>query len=392
MNKTNLLLTSIFTFIFISGIFAQTVEPNMTFETEKHNFGKIKESGGNVTYQFTFTNMGSEAIVINDVKTSCGCTTPSWSKKPVAPGEKGHVKAVFNPYNRPGTFHKTITVKSNAANNPVVLHVSGEVIPKVKDIADEYRYQIGPIKMKKNNVHYSGIYNTETKEQKIEIINVSKEPVKIGFNEKRRMPAHLTIVCQPEILAANQKGILTFTYDASKKNDWGYVYDRIYMNFNGDSESKNRMNISAVIKEKYSQEMIDNPPVFTHINDKTFDFGTLKQGETVEHIFTFKNTGKNDLIIRKTKASCGCTAVQLGDKVIKPGQESSIKAIFNSRGKKGKQHKSITVTTNIPDVAGQPKKSQVILMVKGMVEVPVTNNVQNSNKPAKIINEGIKKK
>jgi len=248
------------------------------------------------------------------------------------------------------------------------------------------------IKMKKNNVHYSGIYNTETKEQKIEIINVSKEPVKIGFNEKRRMPAHLTIVCQPEILAANQKGILTFTYDASKKNDWGYVYDRIYMNFNGDSESKNRMNISAVIKEKYSQEMIDNPPVFTHINDKTFDFGTLKQGESVEHIFTFKNTGKNDLIIRKTKASCGCTAVQLGDKVIKPGQESSIKAIFNSRGKKGKQHKSITVTTNIPDVAGQPKKSQVILMVKGMVEVPVTNNVQNSNKPTKIINEGIKKK
>ncbi len=138
--------------------------------------------------------------------------------------------------------------------------------------------------------------------------------------------------------------------------------------------------------------MIDNSPVFTHINDKTFDFGIIKQGETVEYIFTFKNTGKNDLIIRKTKASCGCTAVRLGDKVIKPGQESSIKAVFNSRGKKGKQHKSITVTTNIPDVAGQPKNSQVILMVKGMVEVPVTNNVQNSNKPTKIINEGVKKK
>ncbi len=392
MNKNNLLYTFVFFFIFISGIFAQTVEPNMTFETEKHNFGKIKESAGNVTHQFTFTNMGAEAIVINNVKTSCGCTTPSWSKKPVAPGEKGYIKAVFNPYNRPGTFHKTITINSNAENNPVILHITGEVIPKAKDIADEYRYQIGPIKLKKNNVHFSEINNTETKKQQIEIINVSKETVQIGFNEKRRMPAHLTITCKPISLAPNQKGVLSFTYDASKKNDWGYVYDRIYMNFNGDSDSKNRMNISAVIKESYTQEMIDNPPVFTHINGKDFDFGTLKQGESVEHIFTFKNTGKNDLIIRKTKASCGCTAVQLGDKVIKPGEESSIKAVFNSRGKKGKQHKSITVTTNIPDVEGQVKKSQVILMIKGMVEVPETNNVQNTNKPTKVIDGSVKHK
>jgi len=387
MNKINLLFSVVFTFIFMGNIFAQTVEPNMTFNTEKHDFGKIKESGGNVEFQFAFTNLGAEPIVINDVKSTCGCTTPSWSKKPVAPGEKGYIKAVFNPYNRPGVFHKSITVKSNAKNSPVTLHISGEVIPKAKDIADEYRYQIGPIKMKKNNVHFSGIYNTEKKEEKIEIINVSKEPVKIGFNEKRRMPAHLTIICKPETLAPNQKGVLFFTYDASKKNDWGYVYDRIYLNFNGNNDSKNRMNVSAIIKEKFTQEMIDNPPVFTPISDKTYDFGTIKQGETIEHVFTFKNTGKNDLIIRKTKASCGCTAVQLGDKVVKPGQESSIKAIFNSRGKRGKQHKSITITTNIPDIEGQAKKSQIILMVKGTVEVPETGNNQNNT-----IKNDVKKK
>ncbi|MCF6365942.1 MAG: DUF1573 domain-containing protein [Bacteroidales bacterium] len=381
MNKINLLFS--FIFIFTSSIFAQTVEPNMTFETEKHDFGKIKESGGNVEFQFTFTNLGSKPIVINDVKSTCGCTTPSWSKKPIAPGEKGYIKTVFNPYNRPGVFHKSVTVNSNAKNSPVTLHISGEVIPKSQDIADEYRYQIGPVKLKKNNVHFSEIYNTETKKDKIEIINVSKETVKIGFNEKRRMPAHLTVICKPETLAPNQKGVIFFTYDASKKNDWGYVYDRIYLNFNGNNDSKNRMNVSAIIKEKFSQDMIDNPPVFTPIGNKTYDFGKIKQGETVEHIFTFKNTGKNDLIIRKTKASCGCTAVQLGDKVVKPGEESSIKAIFNSRGKRGNQHKSITVTTNIPDVEGQPKRSQIILMVKGIIEVPETGNNNTVKKGVK---------
>ncbi len=382
MNKLSLKLTFAFISIFISGILAQTVEPKMVFETEKHDFGKIKEKGGKVEFTFSFTNMGSEPLIINDVKSSCGCTTPSWSKKPVAPGTKGFIKAVYNPLNRPGTFHKTVTVKSNAKNSPITLQITGEVNAGPADIADEYRYSLGPIRMKIRNINFSNIYNDEIKKQEVEIINTSNENVKIGFNSKRRMPNHLKIKCEPETLAPKQKGKIIFTYDASKKNDWGYVYDRVYLSFNDKQEAKNRINISATIKEKFTQEMIDNPPVFTIIGEKTHDFGTLKQGEVTEHIFKFKNTGKNDLIIRKTKASCGCTTALLGDKVIKPGQESSIKAIFNSRGKRGNQHKSITITTNIPDVAGQPKRSQVVLLMKGVVEVPKkeTPNTNNNQK------------
>lgn len=385
MNKLSLQLTFAFISIFISGILAQTVEPKMVFGTTKHDFGKIKEKGGKVDVTFTFTNMGAEPIVINDVKSSCGCTTPSWSKKPVAPGAKGSITAVYNPLHRPGKFHKTVTITSNAKNSPITLQITGEVEVGPKDIADEYRYELGPIRMKNRNINFSNINNDETKKQTVEVINTSNENVKIGFNTKRRMPAHLMIKCDPETLAPNQKGIITFTYDASKKNDWGYVYDRVYVSFNDKSEAKNRINISATIKEKYTQEIIDNPPVFTAIGEKTFDFGTLKQGETTQHVFKFKNTGKNDLIIRKIKTSCGCTAATVGSKTIKPGEESSIKAVFNSRGKRGNQHKSITVTTNIPDVQGQAKQSQVVLLMKGVVEVPkketpkVKTNQQNNN-------------
>jgi len=370
MNKLSLQLTIALITIFISGILAQTIEPKIVFETEKHDFGKIKEKGGKVEFKFTFTNMGSEPLIINDVKSSCGCTTPSWSKKPIPSGQKGYISASFNPTNRPGTFNKSITIKSNSKNSPTVLHILGEVIPKPKDIADEYRYSMGPIKMKKINTNFSDIYNTDIRKKYIDIINISDSTIKIGFNEHRRIPSHLKIICSPNIIKPKQTAVITITYDAKKKNDWGYVYDRIYVNFNGKTDYKYKLNVSALIKERVSQEIIDNPPVFTIIGEKTFNFGTLKQGEITEHIFRFKNTGKNNLIIRKTKASCGCTAVQLGDKIIKPGAESSIKAIFNSRGKRGNQHKSITITTNIPDIEGQAKRSQIILMMKGMVEVP----------------------
>ncbi len=380
MKTKNILTAIILIGISYIGINAQTVLPKMVFQTTSHNFGKIKEAGGKVEFTFTFKNMGSEPIVINGVSSSCGCTTPMWSKEPVPPSGTGYVKAVFNPINRPGKFHKTVTVKSNAENSPVTLQINGEVSPKTSPVAEEYRFQMGPIRMKKRNIHFPEIYKNETKNAEIEIINTSQEPVTITFNKNRTMPRHIKISCSPETLQPNQKGIIKVSYNAAEKNDWGYVYDRIYLSFNGSMDYNNRLNVSAVIKEHFTKEMIDNPPVFTLISDKTYDFGTINQNDVIEHIFKFKNTGKNDLIIRKIKSSCGCTAATVGSKVIKPGEESSIKAVFNSRGKRGVQHKSITITTNIPEVPGKPGKTQVVLMLKGMVNVPGQNKANPNNK------------
>ncbi|NPA67058.1 MAG: DUF1573 domain-containing protein [Chlorobi bacterium] len=386
--KTKIIFPAVIFFIILyAGIFAQTVAPKMVFNTTVHDFGKIKETGGKVEYSFIFVNMGSEPLVINDVGSTCGCTVPVWTKQPVAPGEKGFVKAVFDPIHRPGKFHKTITVKSNAENSPVTLQINGEVIPKPSPLAEEYRYQMGPVRLKKRNLHFSEIYNTEKKTGTIEIINTSDQPVKITFNKNRIMPKYLKVSCSPETLNPNQKGVISITYDAAQKNDWGYVYDRLYLSFNDQTDYKNRINISAVIKEHFTPEQIANPPVFTLLSDKTYNFGTIKQGDVIEHIFKFKNTGKSDLIIRKIKSSCGCTAATVGSKTIKPGEESSIKAVFNSRGKRGVQHKSITITTNIPEVEGQPGKSQVILMMTGKVEVPEKQENANKNKPKQEIHK-----
>ncbi len=364
------LLFSFFAIFIILNSNAQTVSPKMVFETSSHDFNKIKEDGGKVEYTFVFKNMGSEPVIINKVKSTCGCTTPDWSKEPVAPGNTGKIRVVYNPLNRPGKFYKTVTITSNAENSPVTLKISGEVLPKTVSVEETYRYQTGPVRMKKNNAHFKDIYQNETRMQKIELINTSKETVKIYFNKNRSLPKHLKITCTPESLKPNEKGIITVIYNAAEKNDWGYVYDRIYLSFNDDNSSKHRLNVSAVIKEHFTPEQIANPPVFTPISAKTYNFGTVKQGDVIEHIFTFKNTGKNDLIIRKSKASCGCTAVSLGSKIIKPGEEGSIKAVFNTRGKRGKQTKSINLTTNIPESKDGSVKSKVVLLLTGFVETP----------------------
>lgn len=88
--------------------------PKIKFVELSHDFGNIKE-GTQATYEFKFTNTGTAPLVLESVQASCGCTTPEWSKEPIAPGKTGKVIATFNSSGRPGTFTKTITVTYNGA-------------------------------------------------------------------------------------------------------------------------------------------------------------------------------------------------------------------------------------------------------------------------------------
>ncbi len=101
----------------------------IVFENTLHDFGNINE-GTMATYEFIFTNTGKVPLVISNVQPSCGCTTPEWSREPIAPGAKGKVKAIYNTYGRPGNFQKYVTVKSNAVTGSVDLTIKGVVITK----------------------------------------------------------------------------------------------------------------------------------------------------------------------------------------------------------------------------------------------------------------------
>lgn len=92
----------------------------------------------------------------------------------------------------------------------------------------------------------------------------------------------------------------------------------------------------------------DGRPLHSSIDfDKDFfDFGTLKQGEVISHIFKFKNTGNIPLIIHDVIPSCGCTKTEPSEDIIKPNNEATLEVIFDSKGWYGSQYKSVTVVTN----------------------------------------------
>jgi hypothetical protein len=106
--------------------FAVFSQGKFQFETNSHDFGSVVE-GDLATHVFKFTNVGNAPIVMTNVRASCGCTTPEWSKAPVLPGKEGIIKAVYNSKGRPGNFTKSITITSNASQPVKSLKISGVV-------------------------------------------------------------------------------------------------------------------------------------------------------------------------------------------------------------------------------------------------------------------------
>lgn len=363
MNRNSILLLLLF---FAFSLQAQQVGPNISFDELEHDFGQIQENKGVVKYTFEFTNTGNQPLILNNVRASCGCTTPSYSREPVLPGARGNVQVAFNPNGRSGPFIKQVTITSNANDPTVILRIKGNIIEGEKTIEEIYRYKMGDIRLKRRNIYIPQIEPDEVKSADVEIINVSDKPVSVSFNN---VPSYITMETVPAKLAPGAKGVLKATFDASAVNDWGSVNKWILFSTDGQNYS-HRMVVSANIQEDFSKltsEELANAPVAA-FSESRYDFGNINEGSVVKHDFILENKGKSDLIIRKVTASCGCTAVQPSKTMVKPGEQVPITVKFNSRGRSGQQNKTVTVITN------DPKNFKTILWIKGKVENLTSQN------------------
>jgi len=125
MKRIFLLLMVVFATSLVS---AQQREASITVVGDAvYDFGDIKESDGSVSHIFTVLNNGELPLVITRVLASCGCTTPDWSKEPIAPGKTGEIKVTYDTAGRPGPFTKTISVYSNGKTGNYVLTIKGDV-------------------------------------------------------------------------------------------------------------------------------------------------------------------------------------------------------------------------------------------------------------------------
>jgi len=359
--KKLLYFSSILAFLCAGNIYAQK-KAAIKFDKTELDFGTVKEEGGKVKGRYTFTNVGDDTLKIINVKPTCGCTAVEWTKTGVLPKKSGYVDVEFDPVQRPGVFNKGIAVTTNDPSQQMInLIVKGNVTPKPKSVTDLYPVVLGNLRMESSQFNFGNTKNTEVRTDTIKVLNIWNKNITLGFKD---VPVYINVKAIPETLKPNKDGMIILSYDVTKRDEFGYVFDRLLMTTNDSIQPEKSINITQSINEDFSkmtpEELAKAPKI--KFDNTTFDFGTAKQGDKVECTFTFKNEGENDLVIRKVKASCGCTATNPEKTLLKKGEESKITATFNTSGREGKQYKTVTVITN------DPSNPTITLNLQGNVE------------------------
>ena len=221
-----------------AGLTIVAAQPEITFRELIHDFGTFPEETGKVSHTFEFTNTGKNDLIIQNVKASCGCTAPNWTKTPIKPGETGTIEVVYNAANRPRAFSQSVTVTSNAKE--ARLTIKGNVVPKAARVEDQFPFDMNGLRARHQNVYLNNVEFPSSRTERVEVINTTQNPITLSF---RGVPSFLTVKASPATLQANERGTIDITLDAKAANTLGTISQEFTVVINGEVVDDKRFRI-----------------------------------------------------------------------------------------------------------------------------------------------------
>ena len=329
-------------------LFAQRAEP-ILFTEKVHDFGEIQENGGKVEFEFTFTNNTARAIKIVTVDASCGCTTTGYTQEAIAQGNKGLIKASFDPKGRQGYFNKSITVATDYEATPLVLQIKGQVITVgEKDPMVELPAKNGSLRLRLNNFNVGKTFiNKDAIVKDFAVYNSSDKPIHLI---KKTIKASYIDIIFPTVLNPNQKAYIKIKFDAKLRNQYGFVTDAIEIETDDVLQPIKSFAVYATVEEFFpsqSEAELAKAPIL-QLSSSTAELGRMVQSNEVSREVIFLNGGKKELTIRAIQPNCTCLSTSLEKFSLKPGESTLLKLSFNPTGRNGGQNKSITIYSNDP--------------------------------------------
>ena len=344
--KTKSLLIILLSSLALTSVQAQEeLNSALLFETYQWDFGQIDEADGVVTHTFRFVNVSDNPIQIDNVATSCGCTTVLYSTQPVAGGEYGELTVAFDPSRTEGKVLREVEVFTKDRRNYASLMITADVTPIPMGLEQIYPHLLaGSVKTNAKRCNFGYITQGETVTRVVRIANVGDESSKISVVTTGDRYG-MSVEC-PESIAPQEVVSIHITYNIGKgKNHFGMARDTIWVVADG-IQSQEPIVVNALRVEKFKES--DNKPVM-RIEPAYVDFGEKAPGKIYKKTIVIGNTGNADLIFRNVEAMEG-TAISIETgQVIKPGKELKVTvAITNSNIPHNATLGSINLTTNDP--------------------------------------------
>ena len=343
--KAKSLLTLLLSLLCGTVLAQEELNSALVFETYEWDFGQINEADGVVQHTFRFTNISNNPIQIDNVATSCGCTTVLYSTQPVAGGEYGELTVAFDPSRTEGRVLREVEIFTKDRRNYASLMITADVNPIPMGLEQIYPHLLaGTVKTNAKRCNFGYVTQGESVTRVVRVANVGDKTAKLSVVTTGKRYG-MSVEC-PESIAPQDVVSIHITYDIGKgKNHFGMARDTIWVVADG-VQSQEPIVVNALRVEKFKES--DNKPVM-RIEPAYVDFGEKAPGKIYKKTIVIGNTGNADLIFRNVEAMEG-TAISLETgQVIKPGKELKVTvAITNSNVPHMSTLGSINLTTNDP--------------------------------------------
>lgn len=237
----------------------------------------------------------------------------------------------------------------------------GVIINSNPTLNDRFSKKTGSLRMSSSIVKIGRIKSNETRTDTMKIFNDGATDLSIS---QGKIPQHLRVSLGTQSLAPKAESWIAVTYNASQKSDYGFVLDRIELITNDSIQPRKSISVTANIEEYFHPMNAEDSVVIQKARwiETIYDYGRIKQGTKITHNFAVVNDGKRDLLIRKTKSSCGCLKTSASTDTIAPGVTGYITIEFDSYNKEGKDSRKMNVYIN------DPSKPKVVIELKGEIE------------------------
>jgi len=344
----NIIISAIAIFLSFQMVAQQAKQ--LQFKEESFDFGTVSENKGPAVHEFFFTNNSDRPVKILHVQASCGCTTPDWSKDPVAPGKTGFIQASFDPKGRPGFFTKSLTVTTDLEANPIILQIKGQVAEDNGTVDDTgFSIKNGSLKTKVSAFNMGKVFiKDEFAVKEFPIINGGDKPVK--FNGFGVAPAYIKVEVKPTTLAPGKQGVVKVSYNGKMKNQYGFQSDNIELHTDDLENPVKSFSVYATLEDYFPQlsaDELNKSPQLT-FSSTSLDFGRLNSGSQIVREVEFVNTGRKELAIKAVQGNCNCVKAVATKTAVKPGDSGKIKVTFDPQDRSGTVTKAVTVYTNDP--------------------------------------------
>lgn len=303
--------------------------PEARFLAEEYDFGAFDENDGTVSCRFAYVNAGDEPLVIVASRATCGCTSSSYTKSPVEPGDTGYVEVTYNPTGRPGRFGKKVYVDFNSEHPRTTLLIKGVVIGASNTLRGRYPVDAGAVKLRSDNILFGEIKHGKSKTSFFELYNATPDSITPRWVH---IPRGVKIDTPTPTVGPGEQASYTLFF-VPEKDMYGIYTDSLMLQAT-EMDEPVKIDMIAIVDEDFSKltpgQLRDAPLI--DVESSVVDFGELRlDGGPVTRSFVIRNGGQSTMMLRRVYSTDpGITVTTTTDK-LKKGKETTIQVTVDPR-------------------------------------------------------------